>query len=541
MILNLKNDQRGGIAIMAGLTFGLFAVAAAAGLDYTNATNERHALQKAADAAVLAGASMPSVDKAERIKRVEAMFMNSKFCQRTACSEPRVRMINGAIEFQGGAMVETSVLQIAGLKEIEIGAFSRAAPATEKPVDVVMILDYSGSMKGLNKYQNMAAAATQFVESADQQPGDLMSVGVVPFSEYVLTPMHGRYLFDVSTGTNLMGKPVVGCVLNREHPHSTNAEEPMTSTPGSLWPVFSYAESGSSTFTDTHNATQQQQPTFSGSMTSSYNGVEFKYTVSHYDVEPNLPHVTLSKDFVFDAAGTPISMVFDAKDRLVLDITPLNGMPFEIINPGIPQAADPFASFGGYGGSDSWTIGDDSGLPEVFNQDILAETLPGVCSAYASNSLLAQPLSQNFDKLKTAISKMRPIGLTNIALGLDLGWHMLTPEQPFKESSGKNDAQKVAILLSDGVQTVSAHGSGGAVSIASANANITESCEAMKEDGVEIFTIAFGVNDAYTRDLLRQCASREPNYFEPSAGGNLDDVFESIFDKVTSGDVRLTG
>jgi len=95
--------------------------------------------------------------------------------------------------------------------------------------------------------------------------------------------------------------------------------------------------------------------------------------------------------------------------------------------------------------------------------------------------------------------------------------------------------------LTDGVQTVRAHGNGGDVSIGSANANIAESCEAMKQDGVEVFTIAFDIQDAYTRTLLENCASGTPYYFEPSAGGDLDAVFEGIFNKIVSGKVRLTG
>lgn len=539
MFTKMKFDERGGVAIMVGVTFGMFAIATAAGLDYTNATNERYALQKATDAAVLAGAAMAGASNAERIDRVTTMFMKSRFCQESACAEPKVKMAAGTLSIEGSAMVPTSLLVIAGVEEIEVGAISKAIPATEQPLDVVMILDYSGSMNVSNKFQDMAAAATQFIDSAERQPGGTMSLGIVPFSEYVLTPMHGRYLFDVSAGTNLTGKPVVGCVLNREHPYSTNADEPLTSTQGSLWPVFSYAQAGSGTFSETYSAPTPNPIT--STMTSSYNGVEFKYELSRYDVNPTGPSVLHVSDFVLDAAGNAVSMTFDGKDRWALSVTPLNGMPYQIINPGIPVASNPFANFGGYGGSDSWTIGDDTGLPEVFNDDLLAESLPGVCASYASNSLLSKPLSKDFGDLKTSIADMRPIGLTNIALGLDLGWHMLTPAQPFKEASTEEGAQKVAILLTDGVQTVSAHGASGAVSVASANANIAESCEAMQADGVEIFTIAFGVTDQYTRDLLRQCATSEPNYFEPSAGGDLDAVFEGIFEKVISGQVRLTG
>ncbi len=536
-----KTDTRGGVGIMAGVTFGLVSVAAAAGLDYTNATRERHALQEAADAAVLAAAALSDVTDRERMDKAKEMFMGSTFCSTKSCKDPIVKIDGDAVSFEGYAMIPTSLLQIAGVPQIEVGAMSKAVPATETPLDVVMILDYSGSMNGSNKYQDMAAAATQFIQSAEDQPGDNMAVGVVPFSEYVLTPMHGRYLFDVISGTNLMGKPVVGCILNREHPYSTNADEPTTTTQGSLWPVFGYAEAGTSTFTDPYPAVDPGQTT-TGTYTYTHNSTVFEYDLTFFNTDPSVsPAPTLMANFFFDANGDAISMVFDARNHYVLTVTPLNGMAYEVVGQATPVLPGAFDIFGGYGSSDSWSIGDDSGLPEVFNQDLLAESLPGTCATYASNHLLSKPLTQNFADLKTSVAKMEPIGLTNIALGLDLGWHMLTPGRPFKEANTEDGTKKIAILLTDGVQTVSAHGNGGAVSIASANANIAESCAAMKADGVEIFTIAFGINDAYTRDLLKQCATAEPNYFEPNAGGDLDAVFEGIFDKLVSGQVRLTG
>jgi hypothetical protein len=154
---------------------------------------------------------------------------------------------------------------------------------------------------------------------------------------------------------------------------------------------------------------------------------------------------------------------------------------------------------------------------------------------------VVRALNNEFDSLRDAIGEMEPIGLTNIALGLDIGWHVLTPEPPFEQSSPSENVQRVAILLTDGVQTVAAHGSDNIVSINSANTNIAESCAAMKADEIEIFTIAFAIEDQYTRDLLKDCASGAPYYFEPSQGGDLDDVFSEIFNKIIAAQVRLTG
>ena len=542
MLRSFRRDTRGGVAILVGTTFSFIAIAAAAGLDYTNATSKRHMLQRAADAAVLAAASLTTATDDERVKRAKEIFVGSKFCQEQTCETPVIAMTEGAVTFAGSAMIPTTLLQIAGVPEIEVGAISRAVPMSEHPLDVVMILDYSGSMNGGGKYQNMADAATQFIDSMDEQPGETMSVGVVPFSEYVLTPMKGRYLYDVSAGNNLMGQSVVGCVLNREHPYSTAADEPTSAVQGSLWPVFSYT-TGSSPGTGTYSTDYAGPNTSYGTSTYSYNnnGTYFDYELTQFDNDPGTPPYSITATWYTDPSTGETGVSFDGHGKFNFSVQATNGMPFQITGMGLVPTNNPYAQFGGYGGSTGWTEGDDSGLPTVYDQAQLAENLPGSCGQYATNSLWVRPLSRDFEDLKTGINAMRPIGLTNIALGLDLGWHMLTPDEPFSEASTEEDAQKVAILLTDGVQTVQAHGSTGAVSISSANSNIAESCTAMKADGIEVFTIAFGINDAFTRTLLKQCATSEPHYFEPSAGGDLDAVFEGIFRKVVSGRVRLTG
>lgn len=541
---SFRTDTRGSVATMAGLAFGMAAVAVGAGVDYTNATNKRHELQKATDAAVLAAAALPGVTNEERLTRASEMYLGSRFCQEQTCAEPTVAMDGSAITLGGEVMIPTTLLFIAGVPEVEVDAVSSAVPVTETPVEVVMILDYSGSMNRDNKYQDMASAATQFLDSAETQPSGFVSVGVVPFSKYVLTPMQGRYLFDVSTGNNLMGQNVVGCVLNREHPYSTNADEPSTALEGSLWPVFSYAAGTTSAFSDTYTGPSNAYSTTSTTQVLTVNGTPqtLSYEISYYDNDPGSAPSAPTTTVVIDAVGAPVMQV-DGHGKFNLSVRLISGHGAQIVNQGLVPQPDPFGNFGGYGGSSGWSDGDDSGLPTVYDQSLLAENLSGDCGQYATNSLWARPLSSELGDLKTSISQMRPIGLTNIALGMDIGWHMLTPDAPFTEASTDDSPEpdKVAILLTDGVQTVRAHGSTGSVSIGSANENIIESCEAMKADGIEIFTIAFDVQDQYTRDLLKNCATREPNYFEPNAGGALDEVFEAIFEKVVQGEVRLTG
>jgi Flp pilus assembly protein TadG len=536
------SDSRGSVSIMMGLGLVLVATATGAAVDYSMATKNRHTLQNAADAAVLAAAAMPEATNDERLKRARIAFEESRFCETHSCREAVVSMNGDAVVIDASADISTSLLRIAGIDTVNVGVSARAVPAEERTVEVAMMLDFSGSMSVNNKYQDMAAAAQEFLEQAGDQPDDTLSVAVVPFSEYVLTPMEGAYLFDTVAGTPLNAGLVVGCTLNRAHPHSTNVATPTSATVGSLWPVTSYSVGGNvsgATFSDPY-----QPPTFP-TVTWTYNHPDMpdplQYEIVAIDTDPNGPvgEIVLAS---WTGVAPNVTLTFDGLDRFYLESTAVNGTPDAILMNSAPKPdISPFANFGGYADSTDWVPGDDTGLPPSFSAALLDETLNAGCSEYATNRLWVRALSDELDNLKDAIGDMRPIGLTNIALALDIGWHALTPEPPFEQSSSDGNVQRVAILLTDGVQTVAAHGADGTVSINSANTNIAESCAAMKAQEIEIFTIAFAIQDQFTRDLLRDCASGAPYYFEPNQGGDLNDVFSAIFNKIIAAQVRLTG
>jgi Mg-chelatase subunit ChlD len=129
---------------------------------------------------------------------------------------------------------------------------------------------------------------------------------------------------------------------------------------------------------------------------------------------------------------------------------------------------------------------------------------------------------------------MSPIGLTNIALAAEIGWHVLTAHEPYTSAShGRDDIRKVMILLTDGVQTVETTGPSGRVSISSANDSIAEVCSNMGRAGVVVFTIAYDLRDEFTENLLLNCASDAEYFFDSQASENLSDVFDKIYEQLT--------
>jgi Flp pilus assembly protein TadG len=156
------------------------------------------------------------------------------------------------------------------------------------------------------------------------------------------------------------------------------------------------------------------------------------------------------------------------------------------------------------------------------------------CAPYEAGGLQLRDLTDDFASLKNALSGMAPVGRTNLTLGTELGWHMLSPNQPFEtaEDYGDEDLKKILILLTDGVQTVSATGPSGETSTLAADETTAELCANAREVGVRIFSIAYDVDDARVQDLLRGCASNSGSYFDARSVSDISGVFDEIYSQI---------
>jgi Flp pilus assembly protein TadG len=153
------------------------------------------------------------------------------------------------------------------------------------------------------------------------------------------------------------------------------------------------------------------------------------------------------------------------------------------------------------------------------------------CRSYETSGLKARDLTDDFSGLSNALSTMRPVGWTNIALGTEMGWQMLSPDEPFETARDFSDPNvaKILILLTDGVQTIEAMGPGGETSIDAANHTTAELCENLKASGVNVFTIAYDVDNTSVYSLLSGCASGSASYFEVHDSSGIGAVFDAIF------------
>lgn len=156
------------------------------------------------------------------------------------------------------------------------------------------------------------------------------------------------------------------------------------------------------------------------------------------------------------------------------------------------------------------------------------------CQEYPQGGLQLHDLTDDFGALTGALATMRPVGLTNITLAAEMGWHILSANRPFETARDYSDSevQKILILLTDGMQTVEAMGPGGDVSTLAADEATAELCQNAKDTGIRIFTIAYDLEEQRVHDLLSGCASGASSFFEAEDADDISDVFDGIYTQI---------
>lgn len=168
------------------------------------------------------------------------------------------------------------------------------------------------------------------------------------------------------------------------------------------------------------------------------------------------------------------------------------------------------------------------------------------------------PLSADKDALLAAINGMiinrgsyKPY--TYIPAGLIWGQNLLSASEPFTQGAAYDLAnvspRKVAILMTDGDNTLrftSNDGRHKALSsntltaetqVAATNNDTASICAYMKSNNIEIFTVAFMVDNSDAKSLLEGCASDSQHYYDASDSEKLQAAFSGIAESLSQ--VRL--
>lgn len=146
-------------------------------------------------------------------------------------------------------------------------------------------------------------------------------------------------------------------------------------------------------------------------------------------------------------------------------------------------------------------------------------------------------LTSNFANVKKAIKALNPNGETYIPAGLLWGWRTLSSQAPFegKVSTESDPVRKYLVLMTDGLNTRSPkypkHNGNNGAQANTLTKQICANIAADKTSNIQIFSVAFAVDDTATKKMLQDCAMNTKGQFFDAKNA---EQFLSAFSKIGS-------
>jgi Flp pilus assembly protein TadG len=150
---------------------------------------------------------------------------------------------------------------------------------------------------------------------------------------------------------------------------------------------------------------------------------------------------------------------------------------------------------------------------------------------YSSCPVSLMGLSNNWTALSDKITAMTPVGNTNQAIGLQMGWQSLTAA-PFTVPAQDPNYQysQVIILLTDGLNTQDRWYN----SASSINARQQKTCDNLKTAGITVYTVQVNTDHEATSTLLQNCATDSSKFFLLTSSEQIVTTFGQIGTALTN-------
>lgn len=151
-----------------------------------------------------------------------------------------------------------------------------------------------------------------------------------------------------------------------------------------------------------------------------------------------------------------------------------------------------------------------------------------------------QKLTNNKRRLLNQVNTLSARGQTYIPAGVMWGLRTLSPGAPYSSAVASETfygqgGTKALVLMSDGANESSPLWNGGDDDgkhwdrdTDLANQTTLDACQRVKRDNIEVYTIAFGIDDVRTKAILETCASSEQHTFSAQTADDLEEAFKAI-------------
>lgn len=232
-------NERGGVAVFIALALIPMMVAAGMAIDLSRAYLVKARLSHALDAAGLAVGSMRTATTNSAYleqKFLEFVDLNYAATDLGATHDLTFTDVGGVITVTGKATLDTVFMRIVGIDTMTVGADAEIVVETSG-LELVMVLDNTGSMKSNGKLGDMKTASLELIDIlfGDQTAPELLKVGLVPFDQTVNIGSANEKFVPNAKGKAWGLSKWGGCVMARKYPHDARDSNPAA---GGSWEPF---------------------------------------------------------------------------------------------------------------------------------------------------------------------------------------------------------------------------------------------------------------------------------------------------------------
>ncbi len=525
----LRRDERGAIAVQFALLALPLAVLVFGLVDISRVSLQRRQMQDALDAATLIAArstavtdvDLDSIGDAAFAAEISGLNLGLSSASSTFKSGTNNRVLGTAT-----GVIKPIIANLWTNANITVTANSEVVRSVNK-LEVALVLDNTGSMdndlgSGGKKITALIDASKSLVDvlsaaAARASETDAVKIAVVPFSMTVnigstyktsswmtgsLPSEYGSDLFndgarpDRFTLLSNMGLSWTGCVESRPSPYDTTDDAPNSSVPGTMFVPFFAADEPDSSYSKYRYS--------SGYQTDKYS---------------NKP----ANDYLRDYGGNPNPYPTPT------DWWTRQGVVTKYISANLRSGASAFDA----------GPNDGCGITNVLRLTNVRTTA-------------------NANVVKAKLDQMVASGNTNVAMGAVWGWHMISPNAPFRDGAayGAPKTQKIIVLLTDGDNVMSGNSNknnstysgygyvwqkrlknASNVSLDAGSSNDarrdaidsrqTKICDNLRDKKILVYSIGVGVS-THSKSILQGCATTTDMYYDVTDASQLTTVFNAI-------------
>lgn len=596
-----RRDERGAFLALFGILAVVLIAISGAVVDYTSVEQARTRAQVALDAAALALQPSIYTDTTAALKtKAQALLVERVADSRIASTVTSVTKdtVNGDIVLNAQLVVPLYFVRLVGISTMTAQLDSKAT-RKKLNLEVMMVLDNSNSMSSSSRMTNLISAAkcaANILLNGDCNSTATSTtalntwIGIVPFTLGVNVGTGNasaswldrtgaaaatRNNFDsddtsstaftgtvdrVALANQLNGLDWGGCVEARKSPYDTDDTVPTSSSPDTLFtPYFAPDEPDSNTVNGSYVG-----PFYNDYISDTPAACNYSGSCSYV-----LTGLSCRSDGTNCSSGTSYSGTLTGSKTGSLSCScPTSGTSTQTVT-------------GGSGNSSNWTLKrtwtctysyPPQGLSGREVQERMCKYTGATPSGVSQASVIGPngdcpvnaitPLTATKATVTAGINALDPQGGTNIHMGVEWGFHALSPTAPFTEGKAYGTTSaKVMIVMTDGENTAyannnmngtqyySSYGNPWNQRLGNTTWNSTQletemdtrtvaACTSAKAAGITIYTV--GLSTAATSDqtkvetMLKNCSSGVGYYYFPAAASELTTVFQAIANQLAA-------